>query len=354
MSVTKISDTRWRARIYEGKTALISRNFADPADAHAWERRMRRDLAAGVDVVAASKTVGEWIPAFLHHRESAVAPSTLERDRTIVEHWPQWFRGYRVADVTPAVIARLIDVTPGSPGTKQRALITSGALWAWLVSMNVVERSPVRGVKVAGAKAIGSSIEPFSWTEVEAMAAQIPKDRTCYADAILVLAYTGLRWGELRALTPADIVRGDSGEPIAIRVRHSASDGFPEKAPKSGRVRKVPLMQRPAEIIAERMRGKRQNEPIFTAPRGGALNKANMRRSVRWEEISGGRRLHDLRHTAACMWLRKGVDIATVSSWLGHASVSTTGVYLHLVTTEQEKRLVAALDDSAAGRAETA
>lgn len=42
-----------------------------------------------------------------------------------------------------------------------------------------------------------------------------------------------------------------------------------------------------------------------------------------------GRRIHDLRHTAACLWLGKGVDPVTVQAWLGHASIATTNIYLH-------------------------
>ena len=39
-------------------------------------------------------------------------------------------------------------------------------------------------------------------------------------------------------------------------------------------------------------------------------------------------RVHDLRHTAACLWLSKGVDPVTVQAWLGHASIATTNIYL--------------------------
>jgi hypothetical protein len=30
-----------------------------------------------------------------------------------------------------------------------------------------------------------------------------------------------------------------------------------------------------------------------------------------------GRRIHDLRHTAACLWLSEGVDPVTVQAWVG-------------------------------------
>lgn len=41
------------------------------------------------------------------------------------------------------------------------------------------------------------------------------------------------------------------------------------------------------------------------------------------------RRIHDPRHTAACLWLARGVDVSTVQSWMGHASNATTNLYLH-------------------------
>jgi integrase len=41
-----------------------------------------------------------------------------------------------------------------------------------------------------------------------------------------------------------------------------------------------------------------------------------------------GRRLHDLAY-GGLPWLARGVDLSTVSAWLGHASISTTNRYLH-------------------------
>jgi integrase len=52
--------------------------------------------------------------------------------------------------------------------------------------------------------------------------------------------------------------------------------------------------------------------------------------------VALGRRLHDLRHTAACLWLTRGVDLSTVSAWLGHASISTTNRYLHYLGTSAD------------------
>lgn len=53
-----------------------------------------------------------------------------------------------------------------------------------------------------------------------------------------------------------------------------------------------------------------------------------------------GVRLHDLRHTCATLLLEAGVDIAVVSRWLGHTSISITAdTYSHVTR--------ALLDDAA-------
>jgi integrase len=53
--------------------------------------------------------------------------------------------------------------------------------------------------------------------------------------------------------------------------------------------------------------------------------------------VAPGRRIHDLRHTATCLWLAKGVDPVTVQAWLGHASIATTNTYLHLLGSSADR-----------------
>lgn len=48
--------------------------------------------------------------------------------------------------------------------------------------------------------------------------------------------------------------------------------------------------------------------------------------------------LHDLRHAGASHWLAAGIDIATISRWLGHRDVLTTQRYLHVVVDEAANR----------------
>jgi len=43
---------------------------------------------------------------------------------------------------------------------------------------------------------------------------------------------------------------------------------------------------------------------------------------------------HSLRHYAATNWLRAGLNIRVVQELLGHESIETTGIYLHIVETD--------------------
>ena len=61
---------------------------------------------------------------------------------------------------------------------------------------------------------------------------------------------------------------------------------------------------------------------LFTTKTGHQLHASAVKRSVTWSTVALGRRIHDLRHTAACLWLSKGVDAVTSHS--GRSSSSPT------------------------------
>ena len=65
-------------------------------------------------------------------------------------------------------------------------------------------------------------------------------------------------------------------------------------------------------------------EPLYLVNRSG-----NCARAKAGTPTLGTKRLHphSLRHSTAVHLLRAGVDITTISHWLGHASVTTTNRY---------------------------
>jgi integrase len=197
---------------------------------------------------------------------------------------------------------------------------------------------------LASAKAFRGQTGTFTCTTVRtsdspAGARLADACRGAYGDVVLVLGLCGLRWGELAGLKVADIVQVPGpGLRVQRTVLASSTDGaLYEDTPKTGRVRTVPLPQRAADVIAHRAEGRTAPDWIFAAPAGGPLSESNWKRSVAWVAATGtigrpGLRVHDLRHTAASLWLASGADPKVVQRVLGHASAAMTmDLYGHLI-----------------------
>jgi integrase len=130
--------------------------------------------------------------------------------------------------------------------------------------------------------------------------------RNC-ADFAAGLAFTGCRLSEANVLEWRDMDFA-AGE---IVVRGDATTGT-----KNWELRRVPLIP-DARTLFQRMRGEREGEALDAKVfRVGECQKALDRACKR----IGAARIthHDLRHLFATRCIESGVDIPTVSRWLGH------------------------------------
>ena len=119
----------------------------------------------------------------------------------------------------------------------------------------------------------------------------------------------------------------DRAEPEGVRV----------KTTKSDRSRRVPIADRVLPLIRACAEGRGPDERLFVTESVHRLHATAFKRTLNWAKMSEGRRIHDLRHTAVCLWLARGVDVVTVQAWMGHASVATTNLYLHYLGTAADK-----------------
>ena len=99
----------------------------------------------------------------------------------------------------------------------------------------------------------------------------------------------------------------------------------------------VPIADRVLPLIRACADGRGPDERLFVTESGHRLHATALKRTLAWSTVAEGRRIHDLRHTAACLWLARGVDVVTVQAWMGHASVATTNLYLHHLGTSADK-----------------
>jgi integrase len=168
-------------------------------------------------------------------------------------------------------------------------------------------------------------------------------------DVVSLLAYTGLRFGELTGLNVEDV----DLKARRIRVRRSITQvggKLTEGNPKSAASRRsVPIPERLMPVLTARLRSRRPGEPAICSPQGSRLGLENWKRSVRWREsiIEIGRptlRVHDLRHTYASLARRAGADLRLLQKTMGHASIMVTAhIYADLYDDELDD-VASALD----------
>jgi integrase len=101
--------------------------------------------------------------------------------------------------------------------------------------------------------------------------------------------------------------------------------------------RRVPVASQVLPIVRALAAGREAEDPLFVTSTGHRLHASAFKRTLHWSELARGRRIHDLRHTAACLWLSRGVDPGTVQAWMGHASIATTNIYLHHLGTPADR-----------------
>jgi len=138
--------------------------------------------------------------------------------------------------------------------------------------------------------------------------------------AVLMLLYgAGLRIGEAMALTGAILPLGST---IAVTGKRE-------------KTRMVPLIEPVRAAVESYVKltpwGVARDAPLFRGSRGGPLNPAIIRRSVRMARARlglGARTTpHALRHSFATHLLGRGADLRSLQALLGHASLSSTQVY---------------------------
>jgi DNA-binding Lrp family transcriptional regulator len=148
------------------------------------------------------------------------------------------------------------------------------------------------------------------------------------------LYYAGLRVSELCGLCWRDLqARGET-------------EGQLTAFGKGGKTRAVLLPACLWSELVDLRGGAEENEPVFRSRlKPGSLDPSQVMRVVRAAALRVGIKSkvspHWLRHAHASHALDRGAPIHLVQATLGHASVSTTGRYLHARPTESSSKYLA-------------
>lgn len=336
MAVQQERSGRWRARLKAGREGVASRTFDTKREAVAWLARERASLAGGVDPRAGKVLVRRAFVTWLADREGTVAIKTRKSDASVLKVIPPAVGNLHVNRVTDREMQRCINDWSKryAETTVKRYRATMMAFFADCMRERMIIVNPVSRTRVPAQLTPAAEMFPLSRAELEEVRADIAQHNQALADAVWLAAWTGLRWSELRDVRVADFVE----VPVPrLVIRRAQPEGIGSKKPKSGKTRHVPLVDAVLPLVRTMAECKGPNDLLVTTENGKRLYATAFKRSTNWAESGRGRRLHDLRHTAACLWLEAGVSPTTVQAWLGHADLSTTQRYLHYLGTAADE-----------------
>jgi integrase len=352
MSIARRGDS-WRARYYGPDGRQRGRSFKRKSDAERWLAQQRSYIAQGdwTDPARGRITFGEYTLAWLDSRTDLKPKTRHQYNSLLTLHILPTWRTVPLAKVTfeglSQWVARLSLGGLGPSGVRQSVFVVSAAL-DHAVRSGRIRSNPAHGLGLPRPRRRDYVF--LTHGQLRDLAAEAGSWRVF----VLVLGYTGLRWGEATALRVCDIDlsrrRVDVGRAFSDVGGHVVLG-----TPKSHQSRTVPVPRFLARELSVATTGKHADDLVFTMPGGSVMRLSNWRRASFLPAraragLSGRFRIHDLRHTAASLMIQAGYPPKMLQEIMGHASITTTlDLYGHLYPGDMDRyadRLDSAADDA--------
>lgn len=340
----KSGKTMWYANFYYTdwtgeKKHICKRGFRTQREAKDYERSFMDQQNNTSDILFSS-----LVSNYLEDMEHRLKPTTMENKRFIIEgKLLPYFGKLKICDIDTIKVRKwqneLIsyrddDGKPFSQTYLKTVNNQLSAIMNYAVSHYRLQSNPCRA---AGSMGRSNADEMNIWTQVEYEKFSNAISKSSMKLAFDILFYTGMRSGELLALTPADIL---PSKRIDINKNYAKIRGqelfLEPKTPKAKRCISIPdFLYDDIQEYISKLYGIGRGDRIFYFQKT-ALEKEMKRVSER----AGLKpiRVHDLRHSHASMLIDLGFSALEIADRLGHESVKTTlDTYSHLYPDKDQK-----------------
>lgn len=306
--------------------------------AGAAEEKARRNEWRDPD--AAKRTWGDWCDSWWPSR--TVEGATLKtdagrRDKYLLPKWGDWPLGAITRHEVKVWRGELRAEGVGNSTINRAVALLSVSLTAAL-DAEIIDVNPL--IQMKKLPEPPAKHQRLTHEGYEALLEQMPTERDRLI--VIMLASSGLRWGELAGLHRARV--DFEAEAVTVIEVFSERVGKMKAYPKGTRERTVrlpswlmdELRDLPHEGQAcgiEHISGRCPGPLLLTTTGGTVLRNSNwspvFREAVENAGV-GPLRIHDLRGTAASWWLDGDVQLAEVRELLGHRDARTTDRYAGL------------------------
>lgn len=296
MTVRKLPSGQFCAVLKSGREFVGSKTFKTRREAQAWLVRERAALAGGVDPRAGRTSVTVLLPVWLEERKVSVAAKTYVADAAVPRLIPTALAALAVRVVTDREVSRALVLLTRSglaEASVRRFRDSLSSFFAWAVRERMIVANPVTPTRVPKSSEPRTEMFPFSEDELEHVHLKAFERNQRLADVMLIDAWTGLRWSELRAIRVRDLV--EVPMPVLV-VQRAEPEGVRVKGTKSGRSRRVPVADRVLPLVRELAAGRDADAALFVTSSGHQLHASAFKRTLAWPSVAEGRRIHDLRH----------------------------------------------------------
>ena len=256
------------------------------------------------------------------------AKNTIDSYLLDLQSFAGWFHATNgeeltLQGITPTDVreykSHLLTVARAKPATVNRRLAALRRLCHWAKSQGLINENPADEVK--GVERVRMAPKALSKREVDRLTRFVEREGNKRDLAIIqVLRHTGIRVGELVALTLSDVELGERKGKITVRWG------------KGGKYREVPLNNDARKALAAYLVARPQvsNDRVFIGQRDNGLTVSAVQDVVeKYSRLAGldGVTPHVLRHTFGKQTLDAGENLVTVATLMGHSRLDTTAIY---------------------------
>lgn len=341
--VKTLGHKRYQARWTDPAGKQRSKIFQKKSDAEKHLTSVQHAMLSGsyVDPAAGKITVGAMADTWLSSKVNLKASTRARYESALDVHVRKRWGTTPLARVDHGSVQAWVDemAASGASAAQVRKIVSvlSGVL-ALAVRTKRLASNPCDGVELPRTterppKYLTASQVANLAREAATLPSGRPKRATDaafqqYRLVVLVLAYCGLRWGELAALRVSNVDLLRKRLHVTASVTEVNGSKLVWGTPKNHEARWVPVPRFLADEIAVHLAGKATGDLVFTSPDGSVLRNRNARRA--WFDRAAsaigveGLTPHELRHTAASLAVSAGANVKAVQRMLGHASAVLT------------------------------